>query len=312
MTTTPAWLQGPALERSQLPQLIQELRDALIHYPTTAAGFIQDVTLQHQAAYSAGDVTAKDLIQRTIKTLDAPDSIAIFYVTASTMDVLDHLGTQMSADDFKEVIETVCDQPHLTAKPTLVLSERPLPYAIAQGQPLGLPNGTPDETEALTQLAHGILIPHISADPEILQAYLISPQGTIRKTTRYQRKLRLLVLVATLLHFQSQGSLITPSDKTVTLTDPSTQTSKRSADTAATPVRFLDLRKVRTANSQEVREAQKKQRRYGTSHRFMVSGHLRKQPYGPGRSKTRLIYIEPYIKGADGTPLIIRPDVKIL
>lgn len=309
--TTPAWLEGPALERHQLPELIQQLRDSLIHYPTTAAGFIQDVCLQHQKAYSAGDVTAKDLINRTIQQIDAPDSIAMYYVTASTMDVLDHLGTQMSADDFKEVIETVCDQPHLTTKPTLVLSERPLPYAMAQGQPLGLSGGTSDDTEALTQLAHGILIPHMSANPEILQAYLISPKGTIRKTTRYQRKLRLLVLVATLLHFQSQGSLITPSDETVTLTGSSTQTSKRSADTIA-PVRFLDLRQVRTASSQEVREAQEKQRSYGTSHRFIVSGHLRKQPYGPGRSKTRLIYIEPYIKGADGTPLIIRPDVKIV
>jgi hypothetical protein len=37
-------------------------------------------------------------------------------------------------------------------------------------------------------------------------------------------------------------------------------------------------------------------------HRWLVSGHWRSQPYGPGRTKRRLQLIAPYIKGPEGKP----------
>lgn len=36
--------------------------------------------------------------------------------------------------------------------------------------------------------------------------------------------------------------------------------------------------------------------------RFVVSGHPRLQPYGPGRSEKKLIWIDPYTKGPDDAP----------
>jgi hypothetical protein len=40
------------------------------------------------------------------------------------------------------------------------------------------------------------------------------------------------------------------------------------------------------------------------SHQWVVEGHWRWQPCGPGRSERRLIWIAPHIKGPDGAPLI--------
>lgn len=42
------------------------------------------------------------------------------------------------------------------------------------------------------------------------------------------------------------------------------------------------------------------------SHRFIVSGHWRNQPY-PSENITRQIWISPYVKGPEDKPLIVRP-----
>ena len=39
-------------------------------------------------------------------------------------------------------------------------------------------------------------------------------------------------------------------------------------------------------------------------HRWVVRGHWRNQPWGPGRELRRPVYILPHIKGPDGAPLI--------
>lgn len=46
-------------------------------------------------------------------------------------------------------------------------------------------------------------------------------------------------------------------------------------------------------------------------HRFPVSGHWRNQPHGPGRTLRRLQYIDPYIKGPEGTELVVPEVVKV-
>jgi hypothetical protein len=48
------------------------------------------------------------------------------------------------------------------------------------------------------------------------------------------------------------------------------------------------------------------------SHRWIVNGHWRNQPVGPGRKETKLIWIAPYEKGPKDKPLIVRHDVNIL
>lgn len=50
-------------------------------------------------------------------------------------------------------------------------------------------------------------------------------------------------------------------------------------------------------------------RRY--SCRWIVSGHYRSQPVGPGRAQRRRIWIAPYIAGPEDKPLVIKPIVHI-
>ena len=40
--------------------------------------------------------------------------------------------------------------------------------------------------------------------------------------------------------------------------------------------------------------------------KFMVSGHYRLQPHGPGRTQRRLQFIEPFEKGPDAAELMSR------
>lgn len=44
-------------------------------------------------------------------------------------------------------------------------------------------------------------------------------------------------------------------------------------------------------------------------HRWMVRGHWRLQPHGPGRTLRRLQWIDPYVKGPDDAPLDVRPTI---
>jgi hypothetical protein len=47
-------------------------------------------------------------------------------------------------------------------------------------------------------------------------------------------------------------------------------------------------------------------------HRWMVSGHWRSQPYGPGRTLRKPVWIAPHIKGPDGAPLLHGEKVRVL
>jgi hypothetical protein len=47
-------------------------------------------------------------------------------------------------------------------------------------------------------------------------------------------------------------------------------------------------------------------------HRWWVRGHWRNQPYGPGRTQRRLIYIDPHIRGPEGKPIKPSTTVHIL
>ena len=45
------------------------------------------------------------------------------------------------------------------------------------------------------------------------------------------------------------------------------------------------------------------------THRWPVRGHWRNQPYGPGRTQVRRIWIPPYIKGPTDKPLIVKDTI---
>lgn len=62
-------------------------------------------------------------------------------------------------------------------------------------------------------------------------------------------------------------------------------------------VKLVTLRRLTYTDSSDDSEA----RQY--THRWIVNGHWRNQPYGPGRTQRRLTYIAPHIKGPADAPL---------
>ncbi|MER7457316.1 hypothetical protein [Micromonospora sp. NPDC126480] len=49
-----------------------------------------------------------------------------------------------------------------------------------------------------------------------------------------------------------------------------------------------------------------------TNNRFWVSGHWRNQPYGPGRTLRRPVYINPFLRGPDDAPIKLSTTVRML
>jgi hypothetical protein len=52
-----------------------------------------------------------------------------------------------------------------------------------------------------------------------------------------------------------------------------------------------------------------KRERQGLDCQITVAGHFKRQVFGPGRSKHRIIWIQPYRRGPEGAPILIRPHV---
>ena len=73
----------------------------------------------------------------------------------------------------------------------------------------------------------------------------------------------------------------------------------RSTDHKLDAVKVVQLRRVQRPHT-EVQEGSEK-REY--SCRWVVDGHWRNQPVGPGRAERRLTYVHPYVKGPDDKPL---------
>src|SRR5262249_41379752 len=72
-------------------------------------------------------------------------------------------------------------------------------------------------------------------------------------------------------------------------------------------VQVITLRKAAAADSAHVPEDDHVPFDYSCS--WVVRGHWRRQPCGPGRAETRDVYITPYVKGNLEKPLKLRSDV---
>ena len=77
----------------------------------------------------------------------------------------------------------------------------------------------------------------------------------------------------------------------------------------ASPVRLLDVNTMPADDTVGMVPRQGAEREY--SCRWIVSGHYRNQPCGPGRTQRRRIWIAPYIAGPKDRPLVIKPVVHI-
>lgn len=72
------------------------------------------------------------------------------------------------------------------------------------------------------------------------------------------------------------------------------------------PIVTIDLRRPATSSG----GSQEGDRSY--SHRWIVRGHWRQQPVGPGGTQRRPTYIAPHIKGPGDKPLVVKPTVGVL
>lgn len=76
----------------------------------------------------------------------------------------------------------------------------------------------------------------------------------------------------------------------------------------APEVTVVDLRRQYTPQDQEP-DDEAGSRRY--RHRWVVSGHWRNQPYGPGQSLRRQTWVPSYVKGPEGAPLLSTERVNV-
>ncbi len=74
-------------------------------------------------------------------------------------------------------------------------------------------------------------------------------------------------------------------------------------------VTLVDLRRAYRPLGGEVRDEAAGGRQY--RHRWVVSGHWRDQPYGPGREQRRRTWIASYVKGPGGAPMLARERVNV-
>lgn len=73
-------------------------------------------------------------------------------------------------------------------------------------------------------------------------------------------------------------------------------------------VTVIDLRRLYVPDVSD-KDAGDSGRHY--RHRWVVSGHWRNQPHGPGRALRRQIWIPAYVKGPDGAPLLATEKVNV-
>jgi hypothetical protein len=79
---------------------------------------------------------------------------------------------------------------------------------------------------------------------------------------------------------------------------------------AGIPLR--DVRVITLRETQPPPEHEGDHQAVDWSHRWLVGGHWRQQPYGPEHSLRRAQWIEPFIKGPPNKPLVIRETVRAL
>ncbi|MEV4545252.1 hypothetical protein [Micromonospora echinaurantiaca] len=113
-------------------------------------------------------------------------------------------------------------------------------------------------------------------------------------------------LVATWLLIAQQAAEITTANL-----DKAVRKTYARTNRPAPEVRIVRIRANRGTTPPSARSAPGDQRRFQTS-RFWVSGHWRNQPYGPGRTLRRPIYISPFLRGPEEAPIKLSTTVRML
>lgn len=82
--------------------------------------------------------------------------------------------------------------------------------------------------------------------------------------------------------------------------------SERAGVNAPSDVKLVTLRRLKRTKPEDGETAE-----VAWSHRWMVNGHWRWQPVGPGRRQRRLTYVTPHIKGPEDAPLKVKETVNV-
>lgn len=77
------------------------------------------------------------------------------------------------------------------------------------------------------------------------------------------------------------------------------RTERAGVDRRLSTVQVVTLRRLHRTESEPGDDSQKRQ----YDHRWLVAGHWRWQPCGPGRLERRLTYVRPHVKGPEDKPL---------
>jgi hypothetical protein len=88
--------------------------------------------------------------------------------------------------------------------------------------------------------------------------------------------------------------------------------ARRAAARAGLPdpeISVVDLRRQYASQDRDPDDGDEGGRRY--RHRWVVSGHWRQQPHGPGREQRRKQWIPAHVKGPDGAPVLARERVNV-
>lgn len=152
------------------------------------------------------------------------------------------------------------------------------------------------------EMADGAQVEPISAYPtlwigedasDIVQGNWVPGQRGIASKDTISESTRLLISIVTAL-----GHRLTR------LAEPgSTRGERRRAERALPGLRVLELATGASVQRTETTGTVAWQRRW------MVRGHWRLQPHGPGRTLRKPLWIDPYVKGPEDKPLDVRPTI---
>lgn len=136
-----------------------------------------------------------------------------------------------------------------------------------------------------------------SVEPSVKTLLVDLSDQDQRKVSLFMRSMWLLIAQKGMTEQQEQAVIKGGGKKSV-----KTQTQRNNT------VRIISLKR----HKREYQPTKDAKGKWQLGHQILVSGHWKNQPYGPrDEGLRRPQYIRPYIKGPDGTKLVIRPTVKV-
>ncbi len=129
------------------------------------------------------------------------------------------------------------------------------------------------------------------------------PQQDSTARASFQEDRRFLATLWTLLAQNALAeTVIVPADRPARR-----RTERAGLSKESSTVKLVRLRQLeKSASSEDTETAHREWK-----NRWIVEGHWRKQPYGPGRQQRRLTYICPYVKGPEDKPLKAKTKVNV-